>query len=806
MAEKKGHRETRELSRMLADAVLPADIRPESKQSGAAPRIAFITGGCGFLGRHVAQELLRHTDLHLVCLVRDKPDETAASRLARIFTGMGISRNEIDARVEVLSGDIAEADLGLDADSYAALAERVDVIYHCAAKVDWVRSYGLLYKMNVGGVLAMIRLACRGPVKRLLFVSSVAVCYATDGPEHIDEETDMLPFVDSMPLGYARSKCVSEALLRQAAERGVPVTVLRPALIAGNSTSGESSPTDFIAALLQGCVATGMAVDTDWLLDCVPVDFVAEVMTQVPQGDSRWQVLHLMHEQPRHWRELILWMNLHGYPVELVSSDRWIEQLFDEKRARGTMLYAQRQFFCGRPHSGEAAPPDRPYDAYLADGQARISASRTRVLLEKLQLREASLDADLLHAYFDDYRRSEVLPQRTLGEERPVTSDELLARTWNTPDGSGKIERWAMAEQKLIGTDDGLLSEIAAARVQGSVGLRYLRLPAKAVPDNEQHDAAVLKVKVSDSLLQELTVEMARVCNPELGRLFARYSDALGLTHAHERELALYECGEPRLRRYVPACYGTLKIPEERRWAVLMEYLPETATKGGRAHLKADDDGMETILNGLAEIHSLWYQNEKGLGSQPWLAATPDPGRMLEMTPLWQELAKFAAPCFETWCGPDIRTIQAEIINTLEVWYPRLHRMPATLIHNDFNPRNFVLRETEGNQRLCVYDWELATRGVPQHDLAELLSFTWHTDMTKGDMEKIVENYRQALSLASGKAIEPNEWQEGFVLSLQHLLINRLALYMLMNRFRPLHYLPRVMTNWMRLYSWSRTP
>ena len=794
------------IERMQADALLPEEIRPETKPSGEAPRIALLTGACGFLGRHLARVLLNRTELSLVCLVRHKADKSATTRLARILSEIGISRQVVQSRVEVLVGDLTEPRLGLDPDSYAELAGRVDLIYHCAAQVDWVRGYGQLYRMNVGGVLAMIRLACQGRAKRLVFVSSAAVCYAWGGPERIDEDTDMLPFIADMPLGYARSKCVAEALLRQAAARGLPVTVLRPALIAGDSTTGRTNPNDMIAALIQSCTATGMAMDTDWRLDCVPVDFVAEVMAQVPQGDSNWQVLHLIHRHPRYWRELILWINLHGYAVALVDRHTWIRHLFDEQLARGTLLYAQRRFFLGSPRGGENRVGDRPYEAYLSHNQARIHAERTGSLLKQLGLWEAPLDADLMHRYFADYRRIGLLPKRMEQDTETQALEDLIHRAWSTRGIEGGIDHWATAERKRIGSDDSLLSEIAAAYVDGGIGLHRLQFCNGGMTALDGPTSAVLKIKVSDQLLQDLTIKLALVCRSELGRLFSRFRDGLGLELCHERELALYESQAPGLRQHLPICYGTLRDPAIGRWALLLEYLPEVENGVGLPRLRADDPRMQSVLKGLAQIHSIWYQREEDLTAEPWLVPTPDPQRILEMTPLWLELADFAAPWFETWCHTDIRSLQRHIIADLAQWWPRLQALPATLIHNDFNPRNFVLREIKGESRLCVYDWELATLGVPQHDLAELLCFTWHDGLKEQDLDRFLETYRRILGYACGKEIDPEPWREGFSLALQHLLINRLALYTLMHRFRPLSYLPRVMANWQRLYTWSQIP
>jgi thioester reductase-like protein len=798
MAEATKQSRRDEAARARADAALDCAIRPEGAAARADPNLYLLTGASGFLGRQVARELLRVPGVRLVCLMRGTTKAGAADRLAGILESVGIDRATTRERVEVQLGDIAEADLGLDAESYRDLAERVEAIYHCAAMVDWVRSYGQLFRMNVGGVLSLIKLACKVRTKRMVFVSSIAVCFAQDGPEHVDEDTDMLPFIDGMPLGYARSKCVAESLLRQAAKRGLPVTVLRPALIAGDSSSGIANPEDMIAALFQGCIATGMAMDTDWLLDCVPVDFVARVMACVPQGDSCYRVLNLMHERPRHWRELILWINLHGYPVSLVKSEEWVRHLFDYRHSQDTMLYAQRRFFRGSPSQEGEDARAKPYEVYLAASQRKIDASATRRLLKHLGLNEAPLDADLLHAYFDYYRGAGVLPQRGLVELERQDLDEIWHGTWYPVSSGLGLERWRTAAFTRISSDDSLLSEIAAARVKGGVGLWRLDLAKPGAKPAK----AVLKAKASDQILTDLTVKLVDVCRSELGSLFARFPDALGLVLSHERELGLYEWDEPALRRHMPSCYGTLRDTGAGRWAMLLEYLPECEM--GWPRLRADDENLGAVLSGLADIHAVGFLRQDDLANQGWLLPMPDPARMAEMTPLWRELADFALPWIETWCGGGIGEFQEHCLANLTNWWPRLQAMPTTLIHNDFNPRNFVIREADGHPWLCVFDWELATLGPPQHDLAELLCFIWHDALTENDLDKIVESYRMALSQACQREFDPAEWREGFALTLRYLLLNRFAMYMLMYRFRPLDYLPRVMANWAALERYSQ--
>ena len=75
--------------------------------------------------------------------------------------------------------------------------------------------------------------------------------------------------------------------------------------------------------------------------------------------------------------------------------------------------------------------------------------------------------------------------------------------------------------------------------------------------------------------------------------------------------------------------------------------------------------------------------------------------------------------------------------------------------------------------------------------------------MTEKDLDSLLDTYRNALSAATGSQIDPTDWREGFAFALRHLFIARFPLYTLMNRFRPLEYLPHVMANWMRLQAWA---
>jgi aminoglycoside phosphotransferase (APT) family kinase protein len=146
------------------------------------------------------------------------------------------------------------------------------------------------------------------------------------------------------------------------------------------------------------------------------------------------------------------------------------------------------------------------------------------------------------------------------------------------------------------------------------------------------------------------------------------------------------------------------------------------------------------------------------------------------------------------------------LVECVAEWSVPLTRLPRTLIHNDFNPRNVAML-TEREPRLCAFDWELATIGLPQRDIAELLCWTIGATTSRKEIAGYIERSRLRLASSTGTHIDGCDWELGFRAALCELLVDRLAMYAMVDRFRPQGYLPRVVRGWMmlhRYYPWSR--
>jgi len=171
---------------------------------------ALITGVAGFIGSHLAADLLRQGWLVTGVDTRSPASDPVAAENLAVLTG--------DSRFRLVAANVASADL-------AVLLEGVDVVFHMAALPGVRRSWGDRFADYLTcNVLATQRLleACGVvEVPRLVFASSSSVYGQTDSKP--SRETD--PLSPSSPYGV--SKLAAERLcLAYAARPGAVTTVI----------------------------------------------------------------------------------------------------------------------------------------------------------------------------------------------------------------------------------------------------------------------------------------------------------------------------------------------------------------------------------------------------------------------------------------------------------------------------------------------------------------------------------------------------------------------------------------------------
>lgn len=190
-----------------------------------------VTGATGFLGRAVAEELVRRKAQVHALVLHDDP-----------YTDL------LPKEVRTVIGDVCDksslSDFFADADSRTC-------VIHCAGIVSVASRPGpRLYQVNVGGTWKVLRQCMEHGVGKMVYVSSVHAIPEKSKGCIISEDCEFSPgLVDG---DYAKSKAAATELVFDAAERGLNASIVFPSGIIGPGDLQGGSFTSMAKSFLSG--------------------------------------------------------------------------------------------------------------------------------------------------------------------------------------------------------------------------------------------------------------------------------------------------------------------------------------------------------------------------------------------------------------------------------------------------------------------------------------------------------------------------------------------------------------------------
>ena len=190
-----------------------------------------VTGATGFLGRVVAEELVRRKAQVHALVLHDDP-----------YTDL------LPKEVRTVIGDVCDksslSDFFADADSRTC-------VIHCAGVVSVASRPGpRLYQVNVGGTWKVLRQCMEHDVSKMVYVSSVHAIPEKPKGCIITEDCEFSPgLVDG---DYAKSKAAATELVFDAAERGLNASIVFPSGIIGPGDLQGGSFTSMAKSFLSG--------------------------------------------------------------------------------------------------------------------------------------------------------------------------------------------------------------------------------------------------------------------------------------------------------------------------------------------------------------------------------------------------------------------------------------------------------------------------------------------------------------------------------------------------------------------------
>jgi dihydroflavonol-4-reductase len=192
------------------------------------PAPILVTGGAGFIGSHLVQQLL---DQGLHVRVLERPE----ARIAHL---------PLD-RIDLLRGDIR------DRAAVAAAVRGCDVVYHLAANPNlWTQRRGHFRQVNFRGTVNVLDAALGAGVRRILHTSTESILTRARQTTPITEDQQVR--LTDVIGPYCRSKLLAERYAFRLARRGAPVIIVNPTLPVGPGDWGRSPPTQMLLDFCRG--------------------------------------------------------------------------------------------------------------------------------------------------------------------------------------------------------------------------------------------------------------------------------------------------------------------------------------------------------------------------------------------------------------------------------------------------------------------------------------------------------------------------------------------------------------------------
>jgi thioester reductase-like protein len=327
------------VAEMTGRAELDPEITVAIPPSPAPPAATLLTGATGYVGAFLLAELLARRAGEVYCLVRADDEAHARRRVLANLETYGIDLSAHLDRIVPVVGDLAKPLLGLGAEAFTELHDKVGSILHCGGMVKWTYPYEGLAPANVDGTRDVLRLAVAGAARPVHFISTVGVFSSAGYPADIVAEQADLVTSGPLAVGYAQTKWVAERMVRTACERGLPTTIHR-INTGGHSVTGAFNRLDHLTMVLKGCIEAGIA-PTDGPMPVQPaaVDYVAAAVVELAgRSGSGGGTFHLVNDRPLTWTELFDHVEEFGYPLRRLPFEQWRHRVTNRKAGTIALL------------------------------------------------------------------------------------------------------------------------------------------------------------------------------------------------------------------------------------------------------------------------------------------------------------------------------------------------------------------------------------------------------------------------------------------------------------------------------------
>ena len=194
-----------------------------------------LTGGTGFIGSHIAVELLRR-GYRVILLVRPAGQQSAMSRIDRLFKWLGLEP-EKTTQLQVIEAYLDIPDFGLDKGLYDSLAGQTDEIIHCASSTSFSeRKRKEVETANIDDLRHVLDFVGKS---RCCFFHHMSTAYVAGRRQGRckEEQVETSDFTNV----YEETKYHGERMISQVCyDQGIRLNIYRPSIVYGDSKTGRT--------------------------------------------------------------------------------------------------------------------------------------------------------------------------------------------------------------------------------------------------------------------------------------------------------------------------------------------------------------------------------------------------------------------------------------------------------------------------------------------------------------------------------------------------------------------------------------
>lgn len=243
----------------------------------------FLTGFPGFIAARLITELARRGGKQFLLLVQPAFMARARDEVKRLALETGAEVK----RFRIVEGDITRARLGMSEAEFETVRMETTLLFHLAAIYDLAVRREPALEVNLEGTRRVNEFAraCR----RLSRYHYVSTCYVAGLRTGLIREDEL-----EHPAGfrnfYEETKYLAEVEVEKLKSE-LPVTIHRPAVVCGDSRTGETAKYDGIYYLIKylqmwpRLLSMANIGNPDVRLNIVPVDFVVEAMAALARDE-----------------------------------------------------------------------------------------------------------------------------------------------------------------------------------------------------------------------------------------------------------------------------------------------------------------------------------------------------------------------------------------------------------------------------------------------------------------------------------------------------------------------------------------